>query len=233
NVAGNAISGGIDLSGLFPQYINIRRGAYITAAVGLAINPWQLLNTPNTFIQVLSGFGVFLGPMTGLMVIDYWVIRGRRIRLSHLYIPNKTSSYWYTYGVNWRAVIAWPLGVFPLMRKRSTLKISRDTSYINCEAGFVQSVSSGKLLFLTDGTIVAKSLGTIYYILNKCFPMPGLHEVDEYDYYGTVAGVHLPEGPPPLPPASLSTPFPHKSPDSPDMEKEDYSAAVYPYVTPR
>ena len=44
------------------------------------------------------------------------------------------------------------------MRKRSTLKISRDTSYINCEAGFVQSVSSGKLLFLTDGTIVAKSL---------------------------------------------------------------------------
>jgi NCS1 family nucleobase:cation symporter-1 len=44
NVAGNAISGGIDLSGLFPRYLNIRRGAYLTSVVGVAICPWQLLN---------------------------------------------------------------------------------------------------------------------------------------------------------------------------------------------
>lgn len=43
NIAGNAITGGIDLATLFPKYINVRRGPYIVAVIGFAMNPWQLI----------------------------------------------------------------------------------------------------------------------------------------------------------------------------------------------
>lgn len=63
NVPGNALSGGFDLAATFPRYINIRRGAYITALLSMVVNPWQLLSTASTFLSVMSAYSVFLGPM--------------------------------------------------------------------------------------------------------------------------------------------------------------------------
>lgn len=57
-------SGGIDMSGLLPRYINIWRGAWITASIGIAICPWHLLSSGSKFVTVLSSFSVFVGPLT-------------------------------------------------------------------------------------------------------------------------------------------------------------------------
>ena len=40
NIAANSVSAGTDMTALFPRYLNIRRGGYICAAVGLAMCPW-------------------------------------------------------------------------------------------------------------------------------------------------------------------------------------------------
>lgn len=112
NICGNAVAGGIDLAGLWPHYINIRRGAIITFVAAWVVQPWQLVNRATTFIQVLSSFSVFLSPMIGLMAVDFYLLRGRKIRLSHLYNPN-TSSYWYWKGANWRAIVSWVCGWIP------------------------------------------------------------------------------------------------------------------------
>ena len=40
NIAANSVSAGTDMTALFPRYINIRRGGYVCAAVGLAMCPW-------------------------------------------------------------------------------------------------------------------------------------------------------------------------------------------------
>ncbi|KAJ7081583.1 NCS1 nucleoside transporter family [Mycena belliarum] len=166
NVSVNGISGGIDLAGVFPRYLNIRRGAYITAVVGLAVNPWQLLNTANTFITVLSSFAVFLGPASGLMAADYVIIRQRKLKLSHLYKASSVSIYWYTAGFNSRAFIAWVMGVWPLM------------------PGFVAAIQRRMVpmgwLHVCDlawlfGFVVS---GTTYVILCKIWPPHGLQIVD-------------------------------------------------------
>lgn len=57
------------------QYINIRRGAYLLAALGLASNPWQIVNSAATFLSVISFLGVFNAPLTGIMLADYHVVR--------------------------------------------------------------------------------------------------------------------------------------------------------------
>lgn len=110
NSIDNAFSAGMDMAGLFPAYINIRRGAYIALVLSIAMCPWQLLSAASTFISVLSAYSVFLGPMVGIMVADYWVLRSRRIKLSDLYHPGREGLYYFWYGVNWRSFAAWILG---------------------------------------------------------------------------------------------------------------------------
>mgnify|MGYP003624085612 CR=1 FL=1 len=112
NICGNTVAGGIDLAGLFPRYINIRRGAIITFVAAWIVQPWQLINRATTFIAVLSSFSVFLAPIIGIMTCDYYLLRKRRIRLSHLYRIHD-SSYYFSKGVNWRAVPAWICGFAP------------------------------------------------------------------------------------------------------------------------
>ncbi|KAI0916920.1 hypothetical protein AcW1_007757 [Taiwanofungus camphoratus] len=111
----NSVSTGMDMAGLAPRYINIRRGASIMAAVGVCTNPWQILSTGKLFLAVLSGFGVFIAPMTGVMLADYLVVRKCKLNMHDLYVGNSSSAYWYWHGFHWRAALAWVLGVWPLM----------------------------------------------------------------------------------------------------------------------
>jgi NCS1 family nucleobase:cation symporter-1 len=106
NVPGNALSGGFDFAATFPKYINIRRGAYLTALLSIAVNPWKLVNTATTFLAVLGSYSVFLGPMTGLMISSYFVVNKRKINVDDLFVGNRAGIYWYTFGVNWRAIVA-------------------------------------------------------------------------------------------------------------------------------
>lgn len=174
NTIDNAFSGGMDLSGLFPRFINIRRGAYISLIISIALCPWELLASAGTFINVLSAYSVFLGPMCGLMISEYWVVRSRKIKLTDLYHPGHDGIYYYTKGVNWRALAAWVVGFAPLL------------------PGFVNAINPK--ISVPDGCIklyyLAYPLGftvsfIIYVAINKVFPPPGLGEVDDMDYYGT------------------------------------------------
>lgn len=112
NICGNAVAGGIDLAGLFPHYINIRRGAIITFVAAWICQPWQLINRAATFVSVLNSFSVFLSPIMGIMATDFLILRKRKVRLTHLYRTTDTS-YWFWKGVNWRAIVAWLCGWVP------------------------------------------------------------------------------------------------------------------------
>ncbi|KAM0083670.1 hypothetical protein ACKRZS_004122 [Fusarium odoratissimum] len=115
NLPGNALAGGIDLASVFPKYINIRRGAYLMALLSPIVNPWRLVNTATVFLTVLSGYSVFLAPMTGLMVAHYNLVAKAKVNVDDLFVGNKDSIYWYNFGVNWRAFVAWIVGVAPTM----------------------------------------------------------------------------------------------------------------------
>ena len=103
--------GGIDLAGIFPLYINIRRGAIITVVFAWVCQPWQLINRSSTFLSVISSFSVFLAPIMGVMVADFFFVRKMRLKLSELYKSH--GDFWYLGGVNWRAFPAWVVGWGP------------------------------------------------------------------------------------------------------------------------
>lgn len=111
NISANSLSAANDLTALFPQYVNIRRGQLLCAIIAWALVPWKILKSAGSFLNFMAAYAVFLGPIAAIMVWDFWYIHKRKYNTLALYQPN--SIYRYTYGVNWRAVTAFVIGVVP------------------------------------------------------------------------------------------------------------------------
>jgi NCS1 family nucleobase:cation symporter-1 len=173
NICGNAIAGGIDLAGLFPNYIDIRRGAIITFVAAWIVQPWQLINRATTFISVLSSFSVFLAPIMGIMACDYYILRKGKIKLSQLY-KTEDSIYWFWHGINWRSIPAWICGWAPTIG--GLIVTTRGDK--NPPRPLIQLYY---MAFLVGFFISA----VLFYLLNLAYPVPEMAQQDEVDIYGT------------------------------------------------
>lgn len=179
NVVACGVVGGMDLAALVPRYLDIRRGSVLIAIIGICINPWKILNTANTFISAISGYAVFLGPLTGIMLAEYYLIRQRKLKLSHLYLPNPTSDYWFTSGLNTRAAIVWSLSVWPSLPgffasvTPNTVQVSQRWVHVYYMSWLLEFFTSAAL----------------WVLWNRLSPPPGIGEVDEKDVYGTFGPV--------------------------------------------
>lgn len=111
NIAANSVSAGTDMTALFPRYLNIRRGGYICAAVGLAMCPWNLLSSSNQFTTYLSAYSVFLSSIAGVMISDYYFVKRGYLQVKDLYSGKRTGPYFFYLGFNWRAYAAYIAGI--------------------------------------------------------------------------------------------------------------------------
>ncbi len=110
NIGANVVSPSNDFSNLYPRLISFRTGGLITGFLGLAMCPWKLLATPDAYIfGWLVGYSGLLGPVAGIMVADYFLIRGTELDVNSLY--HRDGSYYYTKGINPRAMLALAAGV--------------------------------------------------------------------------------------------------------------------------
>lgn len=111
NIAANSVSAGTDLTALIPRYLNIRRGGYICAIVGICMCPWNLLSSSNNFTTYLSAYSVFLSSIAGVLICDYYLVRKGYLSLKGLYSAQKSSPYFYWYGWSWRGYTAYICGI--------------------------------------------------------------------------------------------------------------------------
>jgi NCS1 family nucleobase:cation symporter-1 len=110
NIGANVVSPSNDFSNLYPRLISFRTGGLITGFLGLAMCPWKLLATPDAYIfGWLVGYSGLLGPVAGIMVCDYFLIRKTELDVNSLY--HREGAYHYTKGINPRAIVALALGV--------------------------------------------------------------------------------------------------------------------------
>jgi NCS1 family nucleobase:cation symporter-1 len=110
NVAANVVSPSNDFSNLNPRLISFRTGGFITGIVGVLMMPWRLLSDYSAYIfGWLVGYSGLLGPIAGVMIADYFIVRHRMLKVDDLYRRN--GEYEYSKGVNPRALISLALGV--------------------------------------------------------------------------------------------------------------------------
>src|SRR5271165_4615107 len=109
NVAANVVSPANDFSNLSPRRISFRTGGLITCVMGIAMQPWKLLaNYGNYVFGWLVGYSGFLGPIAGVLICDYFLIRKKVLSTEDLY--QRGGRYEYSHGVNWQAVAALAAG---------------------------------------------------------------------------------------------------------------------------
>jgi len=108
NIAANVIAPSNAFSNLWPKKISFKTGGTITGIVGILIMPWWLLNEISGFLIFVSGL---LGPVLGILIADYYLVRKKKLELAELYIEEGIYSYNKT-GFNTAAMIALCIGVF-------------------------------------------------------------------------------------------------------------------------
>jgi NCS1 family nucleobase:cation symporter-1 len=113
NISANSLSAANDLTALFPQYINIRRGQLLCAVLCWALVPWKILASAGSFLNFMAAYAIFLGPIAAIMVCDFWIIHRGKYNTLALY--QRHGIYAYTGGCNWRAIMAFIIGVAPNM----------------------------------------------------------------------------------------------------------------------
>lgn len=110
NIAANVVSPSNDFSNLNPRLISFRTGGLITGVIGVLMMPWKLLSDYGAYIfGWLVGYSSLLGPIAGIMIADYFIVRKRRLVLDDLY--RRGGAYEYRNGFNPKSLIALASGV--------------------------------------------------------------------------------------------------------------------------
>jgi NCS1 family nucleobase:cation symporter-1 len=110
NVAANVVSPANDFANLAPRLISFRLGGLITGVIGILMMPWKLMASANSYVfGWLLGYSALLGPVAGVMIADYYLIRKRNLDVDDLYM--RGGIYEYSGGFNPRAIVALVTGV--------------------------------------------------------------------------------------------------------------------------
>jgi NCS1 family nucleobase:cation symporter-1 len=112
NIAANVVSPANDFSNLKPSLISFKIGGMITAVIGIIMMPWRLVTDLGNYIFVwLIGYSALLGPIGGIMIADYYLLRRARLKVEDLY--KRRGEYTYQNGINWKAVMVLVLAILP------------------------------------------------------------------------------------------------------------------------
>ncbi len=112
NLAANLVGPAYDFSALAPRRISYRTGGYITAGLALLMMPWKILESTQNYIMTwLVGYSALLGPIAGVLVVDYYLVRKTTLDVDQLY--RHDGIYGYGNGWNKAALVAFALGVLP------------------------------------------------------------------------------------------------------------------------
>lgn len=116
NIVANFVSPAFDFSNVAPKHISWRTGGMIAAVASIFITPWNLYNNPAVIHYTLDVLGAFIGPLFGILIADYYLVRRQHVVVDDLYTLNPRGRYWYRNGFNPAAVATMvPAAIIPIL----------------------------------------------------------------------------------------------------------------------
>ena len=82
------------------------QGVLLSGVLGVLSCPWLLMSNFNAFLGFILNYSALFGPMLGVMLADYYVIRKRRLEVAELYDTSANSPFWYQGGFNLAGYVA-------------------------------------------------------------------------------------------------------------------------------
>ncbi|GGK67115.1 NCS1 family nucleobase:cation symporter-1 [Nocardia camponoti] len=142
NIVANFISPAFDFSNVSPQRISWRAGGMIAAVGSVLITPWNLYNNPDVIHYTLEVLGAFIGPLFGVLICDFYLVRKQKVIVDDLFTRSTTGAYYYTKGYHPAAIIATIIGaaiaVFPVLANSiyGMHTAAQYSWFIGCGIGF-------------------------------------------------------------------------------------------------
>jgi NCS1 family nucleobase:cation symporter-1 len=114
NIAANVVSPANDFANLSPRYISFKTGGLITCILAIIIMPWKLLSSSEEYVFTwLIGYSALLGPIAGILIGDYYILKKRNLDLIELYSDTHPL---FTYrAINWISMFSLIIGIAPNM----------------------------------------------------------------------------------------------------------------------
>ncbi|KAE8690050.1 Purine-uracil permease NCS1 [Hibiscus syriacus] len=155
NIAANVVAPANALVNLSPSMFTFRRGALLTALLGIAFQPWRLLKSSESFVYTwLVGYSALLGPIGGIILADYYLIQRTNLSIQDLYSISPGGAYYYSGGINSAAMVALVIGILPVI-PGLLLKV-----------GILSSVSDAFIVIYSNAWFFSFfSAGLVYWIL--------------------------------------------------------------------
>ncbi|MGB5247554.1 MAG: NCS1 family nucleobase:cation symporter-1 [Woeseia sp.] len=104
NTAANIVSPTNSFQNIAPKHISETRGVLITGFIGILLMSWELLqkldwigtnvSLESLYSNWLIGYSSLLGPIAGIMIVDYFLIRKQSYDLISLYQDGGTYPAW-------------------------------------------------------------------------------------------------------------------------------------------
>ncbi|NMO93746.1 NCS1 family nucleobase:cation symporter-1 [Actinomycetospora sp. TBRC 11914] len=110
NIVANFVSPAFDFSNVNPRRISWRMGGMIAAIGSVLLTPWNLYSSPDVIHYTLDTLGAFIGPLYGVLIADYFLVKRQRIDVDEMYTLSPTGKYHFRGGYNPIAIAATAVG---------------------------------------------------------------------------------------------------------------------------
>ena len=148
NLIANFIPTQYSLINFLPNKLNLKKVSYVIGFFGFIIGIlWPTLLSQIGILSFIDTFGSFFGPITGVMIINYYLVSKSTINIKDLYILSEDSEYYFSKGWHLKAVYSIIIGF-----------VFSSSTIWNFNLMFLQSYS------WIIGAFVA---GFVYYLLEK------------------------------------------------------------------
>lgn len=104
NIVANFVSPAYDMVNLWPEKIDFKRGGLITSVLSALVFPWNFFSSPAAIGVFVGTFGACLGPLYGIIIADYYLVKKQQVNVSDLYTAAAGGAYHYSRGFNPRAI---------------------------------------------------------------------------------------------------------------------------------
>ncbi|GFP85537.1 probable allantoin permease [Phtheirospermum japonicum] len=152
NIAANVVAPANALVNLSPSKFTFRRGAILTALLGIAFQPWRLLQSSEAFVYTwLVGYSALMGPITGIILADYYLIRRAELSVEDLYTLSPNGAYYYSGGYNLAAIGSLVIGILPVI-----------PGFLH-KVGFLGSVGNGFIVIYNNAWFFSFFLAGVLY----------------------------------------------------------------------